>query len=200
MQDSAHNPGDRTRRVGRTRASVRRDNPSHAGNVWTGGQPSLTALLSAQRTAGNRAVARLLVQRVDLTVQRDWMGDRADEVRAAMTGVDWDRPGGPWFLLNGHNPEALVGILRKLGPRGRKELAAHPVDGGRYDKPRLDFALAHAAAPGTASQLGGMDSIRAAIKGSVKWGGLLGHGSEALPSGARRAVWGDGPWRAARAP
>jgi hypothetical protein len=169
MQDYAHSPGDGTRRVGHSRAPVRRGDPSHAGNVWTGGQPSPTALLSAQRTAGNRAVARLLIQRSHITVQRDWTGDRADEVHAAMTGVDWNRPSGPWFLLNGHNPEALVGILRKLGPRGRQKLAAHPVDGGRYDKPRLDFALAHAASSGTTSQLGAMDAIRAAIKGSVKW-------------------------------
>jgi len=97
------------------------------------------------------------------------MGDRAAEVRAQMNGDDWNRSGGPWDLLNGHNPEALIGIFRKLGPKGRAELGAHPVDGGKYDKPRLTFALSHAAAGGTAAQLNGMDAIRSALAGKMKW-------------------------------
>jgi hypothetical protein len=153
MQEHAHSPGDVTRRVSRIRAPVRRGDPSHAGNVWTGSQPSLTALLSVQRAAGNQAVARLRVQGLHITVQRDWTGDRADEVRAAMTGVDWDRPGGPWFLLNGHNPKALVDILRKLGPRGRQKLAAIRWTATATTSHDSTSHLAHAASLGTVSQL-----------------------------------------------
>jgi len=54
---------------------------------------------------------------------------------------DWNREGGPWYQLNGHNPAGLLEVLRRLGPEGRKRLADQQVDGRRYDKPRLDLAL-----------------------------------------------------------
>jgi hypothetical protein len=133
------------------------------------------ALLHLQRTAGNGGIVGLLsaavvggtpVQRAagPIVVQRDWTGDRTTEVRDVMNGDDWNRTGGPWYLLNGHNPEALVGIFGRLGSSGRQQLLAHPVDGTRYDKPRLELALSRAGSARSAlAQLNGMDAIRFAI-------------------------------------
>jgi hypothetical protein len=139
--------------------------PARAARARPRDATQLPDLLSAQRTAGNRAVAALVAQRTPVTVQRDWTGDRTDEVRAAMTGDDWNRAGGPWFLLNGHNPAGLAGIMRRLGSSDRRRLAAHPVDGTRYDKERLDFALGK----GTEAELSAMDAIRNARAGVITW-------------------------------
>lgn len=85
-----------------------------------------------------------------------------------MTGPDWNRSGGPWFLLNGHSPDALARIVRGLGARARAQLAAHPPD-AHYDRERLLFALANAGSRGTAAELGGMDAIRSAHGGAITW-------------------------------
>jgi hypothetical protein len=119
-------------------------------------------VLQAQRTAGNRAVTEVLIQ-------RDWTGDRTAEVRAQMSGADWNRVGGPWSLLNGHNPDALVGIMRRLGSGGRAQLRAHPVDAAKYDKVRLDFALANAGSRATVGELSVLDAIRNAGTGKDSW-------------------------------
>jgi hypothetical protein len=87
-----------------------------------------------------------------------------------MNGDNWNREGGPWYLLNGHNSEALVGILRRMGAARRRELDEHPVEGSKYDKPRLDLALSSAAASGNAaSQLTAMDAIRNAMTQKTTW-------------------------------
>ena len=137
--------------------------PHLTGKVGRG--PAVRDLLSAQRMAGNRAVAQLVAQRSPIIVQRDWTGDRVADVRAAMTGDDWNRSGGPWFLLNGHNPAALANIMRRLGSSDRRRLAAHPADAAKYDKERLDFALGK----GTESELSAMDAIRNARAGAMSW-------------------------------
>jgi hypothetical protein len=122
--------------------------------------PLVEAVLRVQRQAGNVATRVLL--------QRDWTQEQTDKVKAQMHGPDWNRDGGPWWLLNGHNPGGLAGILLRLG-KARAELAAHPVDGSRYDKPRLDMAMAAAAAGGksAAAQLSGMDAIRNMMAGRI---------------------------------
>ncbi|MFJ7217956.1 hypothetical protein [Amycolatopsis sp. NPDC098790] len=137
-------------------------------------------LLNLQRTAGNRAAG--------LVVQRGWAKDNADGVAAQMNGDDWNRDGGPWWLLNGHNPEGIVAILRQLGA-ARAQLAKHPVDGTRYDKPRLDLAMAVAARKdASAAELTGMDAVRNATAGRITyaecWSALL-----TLSKGARTGLY-----------
>ncbi|MEV4148724.1 hypothetical protein AB0J40_34060 [Amycolatopsis sp. NPDC049691] len=142
--------------------------------------PRAEFLLHLQRTAGNTAAG--------IVVQRGWAKDNADGVAAQMTGEDWNRDGGPWWLLNGHNPEGIVAILRQLGA-ARAKLAAHPVDGTRYDKPRLDLAMAVAARKdASASEVTGMDALRNASAGRITyaecWTALL-----ALSKGARTGLY-----------
>ncbi len=132
--------------------------------------PVAEALLRVQRSAGNTAAT--------LLIQRNWTQDHSDEVARQMNGSDWNRDGGPWWLLNGHNPEGLVAILRRMGAAARGRLAAHPVDGARYDKPRLDLAMTLAARSTTsAGQVSGMDAIRNAIAKKITfadcWATLL---------------------------
>jgi hypothetical protein len=119
------------------------------------------AVLQVQRRAGNQAVATLLIQ-------RSWTGDRVAEVRAAMTGPDWNRADGPWALLNGHNPAALAAIMGRLDGEALRQLRAHPPSAA-YDTERLLFALSSAHTRGAAAELGGMDAIRNAHSGAITW-------------------------------
>jgi hypothetical protein len=137
-------------------------------------------LLNLQRTAGNSVTS--------FVVQRGWAKDNADGVAAQMNGEDWNREGGPWWLLNGHNPEGIVAILRQLGA-ARAKLVAHPADGTRYDKPRLDLAMAVAVRKdASAGEVTGMDALRNATAGRITyaecWTALL-----TLSKGARTGLY-----------
>jgi hypothetical protein len=123
------------------------------------GDPLTEAVLRVQRQIGNAAAT--------LVVQRGWTQEQTDAVTAQMRGEDWNRPGGPWWLLNGHNPEGIVAILRRM-KGDRRRLADHPVDGSKYDKPRLDLAMSVAARGGTsADEVSGMDAIRNVMAGLI---------------------------------
>ena len=141
----------------------------------TGSPDAAHPLLDLQRTAGNRATTALIQRAAERhpterhpTVQRDWTGDRTDEITHLMVdGLDWNRDNGPWWVLNSHNPDALVGILRRMGAANRARLAAHPADPGRFDKPRLDLAFALVKAGSGAQQLNGLDAVRDAVAARI---------------------------------
>ena len=155
-----------------------------------GGLPPVAvpnALLYAQRSAGNKAVAGVLAQRTPFVIQRDASADRTAEVRAVMKGEDWDRVNGPWYLLNALAPEVLIGVLARLGRSGRAELAAHPTKSVRYDKPRLDLAIRIAATGGSSAQVSALDAIRNAVRFNTWhkcWTVLVG-----LPAAARKSMY-----------
>ncbi|GIG68308.1 hypothetical protein [Phytomonospora endophytica] len=122
--------------------------------------PTDHPVLGLQRSAGNRATT--------LFLQRDWTGVNTREITDLMVdGQDYNRTDGPWWHLNKHNPEGILLILKRMGPDNRARLARNPVDGGKYDKPRLDLAMSLAKTGSSATQIDAMDAVRNAVAAKI---------------------------------
>jgi hypothetical protein len=155
-------------------------------------------LMELQRTAGNAAVvAALTLQRRPGRGRRPAVPTRVDSLVGFVTsavaagriadlqaplppGVSGPAaPGGAFWMLNGLNPDELVGVLSACTAPVRGTLLARIGEAdGRFDRPRLESALRSAAwgqkGPG-ASGLTLLDTIRNTGVGSFGplWAGLV---------------------------
>lgn len=83
-------------------------------------------------------------------VQRSWIGDRIDWVKAATRAGNWEtsEPPGVYYVLNGLSVDDMVRVLRALTPAERTKITDNLEEhGGRSDRPRIHLALTNASTP-----------------------------------------------------